>query len=198
MVFEFIVFFTTFKYVFVEGGEQALVGIGILARIGYRETLKITLIGIAVGVFLYFLFLNIVGFFPINIVEIALGIGLLYFSYTMFKEFLEREEKEDATKYKIGYFYIAILEAIENSVALATFSLIDMISAVSGAVIAIGLIIGLLYLGIIKRIPLKLTRLVSGILLALTGIPLIIYGLDIPYPELMHWLIPPLSYLQKD
>ncbi|WP_042686473.1 hypothetical protein [Candidatus Nitrosotenuis chungbukensis] len=192
MAFEFIVFFTAFKYVFVEGGEQALVGIGTLVRIGYRETLKITLIGLAVGIALYFLFLNAVEFFPTNLVEIALGVGLLYFSYTMFKEFLEREEK-DVTKYKIGYFYIAILEAIENSVALATFSLIDMASAISGAVLAIGLIVGLLYLGIIKRIPLKLTRLVSGILLAATGIPLIIYGLDIPYPEIMQWLIPPLS-----
>ena len=132
-------------------------------------------------------------FFPTNIVEIALGAGLLYFSYTMFKEFLERGKKDDTTKYKIGYFYIAMLEAVENSAALATFSLIDMASAISGAILAIGLIIGLLYLGIIKRIPLKITRLVSGILLALTGIPLIIYGLGIPYPEIMHWLIPPLS-----
>jgi len=60
MVFEFIVFFTAFKYVFVEGGEQALVGIGTISRIGSRETIKITLIGITVGIFLYFLFLNIV------------------------------------------------------------------------------------------------------------------------------------------
>ncbi len=193
MVFEFIVFFTAFKYIFVEGGEQALVGIGTISRIGSRETIKITLIGITVGVFLYFLFLNIVGFFPTNIVEIALGIGLLYFSYTMFKEFFERGKTDDTTKYKIGYFYIAMLEAIENSVALATFSLIEMASAISGAILAIGLIVGLLYLGIIKKIPLRITRLVSGILLALTGIPLIIYGLDIPYPEIMHWLIPPLS-----
>ena len=193
MVFEFIVFFTAFKYVFVEGGEQALVGIGTISRIGSRETIKITLIGITVGILLYFLFLNIVGFFPTNIVEIALGIGLLYFSYTMFKEFFERGKTDDTTKYKIGYFYIAMLEAIENSVALATFSLIEMASAISGAILAIGLIVGLLYLGIIKKIPLKITRLVSGILLALTGIPLIIYGLDIPYPEIMRWLIPPLS-----
>jgi uncharacterized membrane protein len=193
MVFELIVFFTAFKYVFVEGGEQALVGIGTISRIGSRETIKITLIGITVGIFLYFLFLNIVGFFPTNIVEIALGIGLLYFSYTMFKEFFERGKTDDTTKYKIGYFYIAMLEAIENSVALATFSLIEMASAISGAILAIGLIIGLLYLGIIKKIPLKITRLVSGILLALTGIPLIIYGLDIPYPEIMRGLIPPLS-----
>ena len=193
VVFEFIVFFTAFKYVFVEGGEQALVGIGTLARIGYRETLKITLIGITVGVFLYFLFLNIVGFFPTSIVEIALGVGLLYFSYTMFKEFFEIEKEDSTTKYKLGYLYIAILEAVENSIALATFSLIEIASAVSGAILAIGLIISLLYLGIIKKIPLKLTRLVSGILLALTGIPLIMYGLGIPYSEIMHWLVPPLS-----
>lgn len=193
MAFEFIVFFTAFKYIFVEGGEQTLVAIGTLARIGYRQTLKITLIGLAVGVALYLLFLNVVGFFPTNPVEIALGIGLLYFSYTMFKEFFEKEKKDDTTKYKIGYFYIAMLEAIENSVALATFSLIDMASAITGAGVAIALVIGLLGVGIIKRIPLKLTRFVAGTLLALTGIPLIIYGLDIPYPEIMHWLIPPLS-----
>jgi uncharacterized membrane protein len=111
----------------------------------------------------------------------------------MLKEFFEIGQKEDTAKYKIGYFYIAMLEAIENSVALATFSLIEISSAITGAILAIGLIVGLLYVGIIKRIPLKLTRLVSGILLALTGIPLIIYGLDVPYPDIMEWLIPPLS-----
>ncbi|MFN3653771.1 MAG: hypothetical protein ACK4TO_00395 [Candidatus Nitrosotenuis sp.] len=193
MVFEFIVFFTAFKYIFVEGGEQALVAIGTLVRIGYRQTLKITLIGLAMGVVLYFMFLNVVGFFPTNPVEIALGIGLLYFSYTMFKEFFEKEKEDDTTRYKIGYFYIAMLESIENSVALATFSLIDMASAITGAGVAIALVIVLLWVGIIKKIPLKLTRFVAGTLLALTGIPLIIYGLDIPYPEIMHWLIPPLS-----
>ncbi|MFB5637458.1 MAG: hypothetical protein ACE5RF_03525, partial [Nitrosarchaeum sp.] len=161
MVFEFIVFFTAFKYVFVEGGEQALVGIGTISRIGIRQTLKITLIGIAVGIFLYFLFLNVIEYFPTNLVEIALGAGLLYFSYTMFKEFFEHGETDDTTKYKIGYFYIAMLEAVENSAALATFSLIDMTSAISGAILAIGVIIGLLYLGIVKRIPLRITRLVS-------------------------------------
>ncbi|MGI0056243.1 MAG: hypothetical protein ACREAK_02580 [Nitrosarchaeum sp.] len=193
MAFELIVFFTAFKYIFVEGGEQALIGISTISRIGSKQTIKITLIGIAVGIFLYFLFLNIVEFFPTNIVEIALGAGLLYFSYTMFKEFLERGKKDDTTKYKIGYFYIAMLEAVENSAALATFSLIEIASALSGAILAIDLIICLLYLGIIKRIPLKITRLVSGILLALTGIPLIIYGLDISHPQIMQWLIPPLS-----
>ena len=186
-------FFTVFKYVFVEGGEQALVGIGTLSRIGYSQTLKITFIGITVGVFLYFLFFNVIGFFPHKPVEIALGIGLLFFAYTMFMEFFEHGNKKSSIKYNLGYFYIAMLEAVENSVALATFSIIEMSSAISGAILAIGLIVGLLWLGIIKRIPLKITRLISGILLSLTGIPLILYGLDIPHPEFLHWLIPPLS-----
>lgn len=186
-------FFTAFKYVFVEGGEQALVGIGTLSRIGLRPTLKITLLGLAVGVLLYFLFLNTAGLIPLNVLEIALGAGLLFFSASMFKEFFEEEKLVDDAKYKIGYFYIAMLEAVENSVALATFSLIDMASAILGAIIAISAIIGLIWVGIIKKVPMRITRLVAGILLASTGIPLVLYGLEIPHPEFLHLLVPPLS-----
>ena len=193
-MFEFIVFFTSFKYIFVEGGEQALVGIGTLSRIGLKQTLQITILGIAVGIGLYFLFLNFAGVVPTNILQIALGIGLLFFSATMFKEFFEDDQKEvSVTKYRIGYFYIAMVEAVENSVALATFSLIEFASALIGALIAIGLILGLVFLGVIKKMPLKLTRLIAGVLLALTGIPLILYGFDIPTSEVLHWLIPPLQ-----
>ena len=192
-MFELIVFFTSFKYIFVEGGEQALVGIGTITRIGSRETLKITILGLSVGIVLYFVFLNFAGFVPTNILEIALGIGLLFFSFTMFKEFFEKDTGKDETKYKIGYFYIAILEAVENSVALATFSLIEMVSALLGAIIAVGLIVGLFWIGVIKKIPLRITRLVAGILLTSTAIPLIIYGLGIPAPEILHWLVPPLA-----
>ena len=110
----------------------------------------------------------------------------------MFKEFFENETKVDTTKYKITYFYIAMLEAVENSVALATFSLIEIESALIGFFLAIGLIIGLLWLGLAKKIPLRITRLVAGILLTSTAIPLILYGLNISTPEVLHWLIPPL------
>lgn len=192
-MFELIVFVTSFKYIFVEGGEQALVGIGVASRIGIRQTLKITIFGVAVGIVLYFVFLKIAGFVPVNLLEIALGIGLLFFSGIMFKEFFEDETKVDATKHKVIYFYIAMLEAVENSVALATFSLIDMASALIGFFTAIGLIIGLLWLGAVKKIPLRITRLIAGILLTSTAIPLIIYGLNIPSPDVLHWLIPPLS-----
>ena len=192
-MFELIVFFTSFKYIFVEGGEQALVGIGTITRIGLRETLKITILGFSVGIALYFIFLNFAGFVPTNILEIALGIGLLFFSYTMFREFFEKDTKKDETKYRIGYFYIAMLEAVENSVALATFSLIEITSALLGALVAVGLIVGLFWIDVIKKVPLRITRLVAGVLLSSTGIPLIIYGLGIPAPEILYWLVPPLS-----
>jgi len=191
-VFELIVFFTSFKYIFVEGGEQALVGIDVASRIGLRQTLKITAFGFAVGIILYFVFLKTAGFVPTNILEIALGIGLLFFSGIMFKEFFEDETKIDTTKHKLAYFYMAMIEAVENSVALATFSLIEITSALAGFFVAIGLIIGLLRSGIVKKVPLRITRLIAGILLTSTAIPLIIYGLNIPSPEILHWLIPPL------
>lgn len=191
-MFELIVFFTSFKYIFVEGGEQALVGIGVAGRIGLKKTLKITAFGFAVGIILYFVFLKYAGFVPTNILEIALGVGLLFFSGLMFKEFFEDETKADTTEYKITYFYIAMLEAVENSVALATFSLIQIESALIGFAIAIGLIIGLIWLGVVKNIPLRITRLVAGVLLTSTAIPLILYGLNMPSPEILHWLMPPL------
>ena len=161
-MFELIVFFTSFKYIFVEGGEQALVGIGVASRIGIKQTLKITIFGVAVGIVLYFVFLKTAGFVPVNLLEIALGVGLLFFSGIMFKEFFEDEIKVDTTKHKVTYFYIAMLEAVENSVALATFSLIDLVSALAGFFIAIGLIIGLLRSGIVKKVPLRITRLIAG------------------------------------
>ena len=192
-MFELIVFFTSFKYIFVEGGEQALVGIGVASRIGVRRTLKITAVGFVVGIALYLVFLKFAGFVPANILEIALGVGLLFFSGLMFKEFFENETKVDTAEYKVTYFYIAILEAVENSVALAAFSLIDLQSTLVGFVLAIGLIIGLVWVGIVRKIPLRVTRLFAGILLTSTAIPLILYGLGIAVPEFVHWLIPPLN-----
>lgn len=192
-MFELIVFFTSFKYIFVEGGEQVLVGIGTASKIGLRRTIKITIFGLLVGVALYFVFLKVAGYVPTHLLEIALALGLLFFSGTMFKEFFEDEEEPSETKYKVTYFYIVILEAVENSVALATFSLIEIQSALIGFFIAIGLLVGLAWFGVVKKIPLRITRLVAGILLTSTAIPLIIYGLGIPSPEILHWLVPPMS-----
>lgn len=192
-MFELLVFFTSLKYIFVEGGEQALVGIGVASRIGLRQTLKITTTGAIVGIVLYIVFLKVAIFVPENLLEIALGAGLLVFSGMMFKEIFEDEAKEvDTTKHKVTYFYIVMIEAVENSVALATFSLIEMTSALAGFVVAIALIIVLLRSGVVKKVPIRITRLVAGILLIGTAIPLLIYGLNIPSPDILHWLIPPL------
>ena len=191
-MFELLVFFTSLKYIFVEGGEQALVGIGTASKIGLRQTLKITITGAIVGIVLYITFLKVAIFVPENLLEIALGAGLLVFSGMMFKEIFEDETKEGNTKHKVTYFYIVMIEAVENSVALATFSLIEMTSALTGFVVAIALIIILLRSGIVKKVPIRITRLVAGILLTGTAIPLIIYGLNIPSPEVLHLLIPPL------
>ncbi|HZS74924.1 MAG TPA: hypothetical protein VFA69_10530 [Candidatus Nitrosotalea sp.] len=191
-MFELLVFFTSLKYIFVEGGEQALVGIGVTSKIGLKQTLKITIAGAIVGIVLYFVFLKVAIFVPENLLEIALGAGLLVFSGMMFKEIFEDETKEGTTKHKVTYFYIVMIEAVENSVALATFSLIEMTSALTGFAVAIVLIIVMLRSGIVKKVPIRITRLVAGILLTGTAIPLIIYGLNIPAPEVLHWLIPPL------
>ena len=104
-MFQLIVYFTSFKYIFVEGGEQVLVGIGTASRIGLHQTLKITALGLAVGVILYFVFLKVAGYVPTKPLEIALGLGLLFFSATMFKEFFEGvEDEKEKTKYEITYF----------------------------------------------------------------------------------------------
>ena len=100
----------------------------------------------------------------------------------MFKEFFENETKTDSNRYKITYFYIAMLEAVENSVALATFSLIELESVLIGFAIAIGLIVVLLRLGTVKNIPLRITRPVAGILTS-TAIPLILYGIGVSTPN---------------
>ncbi|MDE1863797.1 MAG: hypothetical protein KGI33_12980, partial [Thaumarchaeota archaeon] len=71
--------------------------------------------------------------------------------------------------------------------------LIGIASALIGFFFAISLLVGLVWLGIVKKIPLRITRLVAGILLTSTAIPLIIYGLGIPSPQILHWLVPPLS-----
>src|SRR5579875_2583266 len=88
-MFELIVFFTSFKYIFVEGGEQVLVGIGTASRIGLRQTLKITAIGLVVGIILYFVFLKVAGFVPTKPLEIALGLGLFFSVVQCLKSFLK-------------------------------------------------------------------------------------------------------------
>ncbi len=190
---EFVVFFASFKYFFVEGGEQFIVGMQTAKKIGTKPTIKITLMGITFATTLYFLLFYSRILIPVKILELMLALGLFYFSAHMLKEAVTGESK-DAVKYKYGYTYIVSLESIENSSALASLTFVDISGALVGAFCAIGIFIILaLRRGFLERIPVAKLRLVSGILLAITATPLIFYSLGLPAPDWMRWIIPPLG-----
>jgi len=52
---ELVVFVTSLKFFFVEGGEQFIVGIQTAKKIGLKATVRITIAGIAFAVILFFL-----------------------------------------------------------------------------------------------------------------------------------------------
>ena len=137
---EFIVLFASFKYFFVEGGEQFIVGMQTAKKIGAKTTLKITMMGMIFATILYFLFFYSRVLIPTNILELMLGLGLFYFSAHMLKEAVSGESK-DAKKYKYGYTYIVSLESLENSSALAALTFVDISGAFVGVFCAIGLFI---------------------------------------------------------
>lgn len=87
------------------------------------------------------------------------------------------------------------LESVENAVVLAALTFIDISGALIGAAISIAIIIiiALSSKHIIARIPLDKLRLISGILLAITATPLIIYSSGLAYPQWLLWIIPPLG-----
>ena len=70
---------------------------------------------------------------------------------------------------------------------------IDISGASIGAAISIAIIIIIAGLHIIARIPLDKLRLISGILLAITATPLIIYSSGVASPQWLYWIIPPLG-----
>ena len=191
---ELVVLVASFKYFFVEGGEQFIVGLQTSKKIGKRPTVRITLIGILFAAILYLLFYYSRHLIPTNILEILLGLGLLYFSFHMFKESLEGEERKDSDRFKYGYTYIVILESVENSSALAALTFVDISGALVGAFVAVAFFLLLAIKSkVFGKIPVMKLRSISGILLAITGIPLIIYGIGLPAPEWVHWIIPPLG-----
>jgi hypothetical protein len=105
--------------------------------------------------------------------------------------------------YRYGYIYLVSLESIENSSALAALTFVDISGALAGALTSVALFVGLAIKtkSTTSKMPVKKLRLISGILLAITATPLIIYSSGLPSPEWMHWTIPPLrdqvSYLRR-
>lgn len=191
---ELVVLVASFKYFFVEGGEQFIIGLQTSKKIGKRPIAKITLFGFALAAILYFTFYFTRTLIPTNILEILLGVGLLYFSFSMFKEAFEGEEKDTKT-YRYGYTSIVILESVENSAALAALTFVDLIGAIVGALAAAGILVSLaLKSSLFDKVSISKLRLISGTLLTITAIPLLIYGFGLPSPEWVHWIIPPLEH----
>ena len=84
---------------------------------------------------------------------------------------------------------------MENATALAALTFIDISGALIGAAISIAMfiVIAVNSKHILARIPLDKLRLISGILLAITATPLLIYSSGLAAPAWLHWIIPPLG-----
>jgi uncharacterized membrane protein len=195
---ELVVFVASLKFFFVEGGEQFIVGIQTAKKIGLKETIRITIAGICFAIILFFLLFFSHALIPTRWLELALGITLYFFAASMFKEVLEKEHEEkefDEKVHKYGYITIVSLESMENATVLAALTFIDISGALIGAVISIAIIIIIAVSSkhIIARISLDKLRLISGILLAITATPLIIYSSGVASPQWLHWIIPPLG-----
>jgi uncharacterized membrane protein len=201
---QLVVLVTSLKYFLVEGGEQLIVGLQTSKKIGLMPTIKITLIGISSAVVLFFVFFFSKTLVPTKLLEFILGVVLYYFSFRMFKEAIKEKDTKDGDlahdkkaykDYRYGYISLVSLESRENSAALAALTIVDISGALLGAFISIALFVVLTIKmkSIINKIPVRRLRLISGILLAITATPLIIYSSGLPSPEWIHWIIPPLE-----
>jgi uncharacterized membrane protein len=195
---ELVVFVASLKFFFVEGGEQFIVGMATAKKIGINKTIRITVAGISFATILFFLLFYSHALISTRWLELALAITLYFFAASMFKEVLEKEHEEkefDEKVHKYGYITIVSLESVENATVLAALTFIDISGALIGAAISIAIIIIIAVSSkhIIARMPLDKLRLISGILLAITATPLIIYSSGVASPQWLHWIIPPLG-----
>ena len=92
---QLVVLVTSFKYFFVEGGEQFIVGLRTSEKIGLRPTINITLVGISFAVTLFLIFFYSRILIPTKLLELMLGIALYYFSFRMFKEAVKEKDTKD-------------------------------------------------------------------------------------------------------
>ena len=114
-------------------------------------------------------------------VEFAPGTTLDFFCARMFKEVIQKEDEEREFQEKIhkyGYITIVSFESAENATAMVALTFIDISGALIGAGFSIGvfIVIAVNSRHILARIPVDKLRLISGILLAITATPLIIYS----------------------
>ncbi|MDQ6667337.1 MAG: hypothetical protein M3Y53_03810 [Thermoproteota archaeon] len=115
---ELVVFATSLKFFFVEGGEQFIVGIQTAKKIGLRATVRITIAGVSFAtvritiagvsfaVILFFLLFYSHALISARWLELTLGISLYLFAARMFKEVIQKEDEErefQEKAYKYGY-----------------------------------------------------------------------------------------------
>ena len=191
---ELVVFVASLKFFFVEGGEQFIVGI----QIGLKQTIQITIAGISLATILFFLLFYSHALISTRWLELALAITLYFFAAIMFKEVLgkEHEEKEfDEKVHKYGYITIVSLSLRKTQLHWRINFHRYISGALIGAAISIGvfIVIAVNSKHILARIPLDKLRLISGILLAITATPLIIYSSGVASPQWLYWIIPPLG-----
>jgi uncharacterized membrane protein len=195
---ELVVFVTSLKFFFVEGGEQLIVGIQTAKKIGLKATIRITIVGVSFAVILFLLLLYSHALISTRWLELALGIALYFFAARMFKEAIQKEDEErefQEKAYKYGYITIVSLESVENATALAALTFIDISGALIGAAISVAvfIVIAVNSKHILVRIPLDKLKLISGTLLTITATPLLIYSSGLAAPTWLHWIIPPLQ-----
>jgi uncharacterized membrane protein len=193
---ELVVFAASLKFFFIEGGEQFIVGIQTAKKIGSRSTLKITAVGMSFAVILFFLLFYSRTLVPTRWLEFALAITLYFFAARMLKEVIKKEEEEEFEEkaYKYGYAALVGLESVENATALAALTFVNITGALAGAAISIS-VFAMIVIGgkrLLSKIPLQKLKLVSGVLLALTATPLLVYSLGVSAPSWFYWIIPPL------
>lgn len=158
--------------------------------------------GLFFAAVLFFLFFYSRLLIPTRPFELMLSIALYYFSFRMLKDAITKEHHEDelhyATehkRYRYGYISLVGLESIENSSALAALTFVDLGGALVGAAVSVSIfvVLAIKSRSMLGKIPINKLRLVSGILLALTATPLLIYASGSPAPGWIHWIIPPFN-----
>ena len=91
---------------------------------------------------------------------------------------IDAEVLELSKLIKIGYIYLVSLESVENPSALAALTFVDISGALTRAAasIAFFILLAMKAKSVLQRLPINRLRLISGILLAITATPLVVYS----------------------
>jgi uncharacterized membrane protein len=91
---ELVVFVVSLKFFFVEGGEQFIVGMQTVKKIGINKTIRITVAGISFATILFFLLFYSHALISTRWLELALAITLYFFAASISKRYLRKNMKK--------------------------------------------------------------------------------------------------------